>query len=138
MNLATLRARLSTDEGLRYKPYVDTVGKVTIGIGHNLTDSGLSEAAVDLIFQEDIDRATSAAATFSWYQGLDEIRQMIVVCMVFNMGLGGFSQFRMAISALQSGDFAAAADDFLLSQWAKQVGNRAKVYAQIIRSGVWQ
>jgi lysozyme len=33
-----LLEQLKRDEGLRLKPYVDTVGKVTIGYGTNLTD----------------------------------------------------------------------------------------------------
>ena len=33
--------QLTRDEGIRNKPYVDTVGKVTIGVGRNLSDVGL-------------------------------------------------------------------------------------------------
>ena len=40
---ALVKPLTKINEGLRSKPYVDTVGKVTIGVGRNLTDRGLSE-----------------------------------------------------------------------------------------------
>ena len=39
MNLTEL---LKKHEGIRSKPYKDTVGKITIGVGRNLDDVGLS------------------------------------------------------------------------------------------------
>ena len=49
MNRDRLRAQLVLHEGSRLKPYRDTVGKLTIGIGRNLDDVGLSEDEVDYL-----------------------------------------------------------------------------------------
>ena len=34
--------QLRRDEGVRFKPYQDTVGKWTIGVGRNLSDKGIN------------------------------------------------------------------------------------------------
>lgn len=49
-DMAMLLSELSRDEGRRLKPYLDTVGKTTIGVGRNLTDVGISEDECDLPF----------------------------------------------------------------------------------------
>ena len=43
MNKQRLAEQLKVHEGLRLKPYKDTVGKWTIGIGRNLEDKGITE-----------------------------------------------------------------------------------------------
>lgn len=43
MNLTALKEELIRDEGLRLKPYRDTVGKLTIGVGRNLDDVGITK-----------------------------------------------------------------------------------------------
>ena len=42
-----LLAMLERYEGVRLKPYVDTEGKIPIGVGRNLTDGGISSAESD-------------------------------------------------------------------------------------------
>ncbi len=44
-------------EGVRTHPYVDTVGKLTIGVGRNLTDRGLGVDEINLLFETDFDIA---------------------------------------------------------------------------------
>jgi lysozyme len=53
-SLKELRAQLYVDEGLRLKPYRDTVGHLTIGIGHNLDAKPISNRAADVILEDDI------------------------------------------------------------------------------------
>ena len=52
--LTAARAELIADEGLRLKPYTDTVGKITIGIGRNLTDVGISKEEAYALCDTDI------------------------------------------------------------------------------------
>ena len=54
MNYTRLREVLTDHEGIKYKPYKCTAGKLTIGIGHNLDDRGVSPAVVDLMYEEDV------------------------------------------------------------------------------------
>jgi lysozyme len=58
-----------------------------------------------------------------------------MVELVFNLGIGELRGFVDALSALGTGDFAGAAADFMDSEWAKEVGNRAVVLTQMIASG---
>jgi lysozyme len=46
---AVLLKRLFDEESLQLKPYTDSVGKLTIGIGRNLTDNGITNQRL-LIF----------------------------------------------------------------------------------------
>ena len=130
-----LSGRLTRTEGRRTRPYVDTVGKVTIGIGHNLTDKGIPDSVVDELLKIDIDDATKAAETIPIYNQLDSIRQTVLVDMVFNMGLESLLQFVNMLSAIKRRDYEAAAINMLSSKWAHQVGSRAIELAQIMRTG---
>ncbi|KVL84191.1 glycoside hydrolase family protein [Burkholderia stagnalis] len=131
-----LIAELSRDEGRRLKPYVDTVGKTTIGVGRNLSDVGISDAECDGMLSSDIDRTIAwLDRNLSWWRQLDAVRQRVVINMAFNMG-GGLLSFVNTLAAMRRGDYAAAADGMLASKWAGQVGARAQRLASMMRAGV--
>ena len=48
---------LTRSDGLRLKPYRDSAGKLTIGVGRNLDDNGISEAEARLLLARDVDDA---------------------------------------------------------------------------------
>ena len=131
-----LKERLSRTEGVRDRPYVDTVGKITIGIGHNLTDRGITQSTIDSIFTEDISQAEIDANRLGApYVNLDPIRQTVLIDMVFNMGRDKLLEFHKFLGYLSRRDYQGAADEMLLSTWARQVGARAVELANIIRTG---
>jgi lysozyme len=132
-----LAEQLTRDEDDREFPYVDTVGKITIGIGHNLTDRGLSKAARQFILAEDIAEVRAQLAPFAWYQGLDPVRQGALENMAFNLG-GGLLHFPTMIHYLSVHDYANAKVAALDSKWAKQVGDRAYRLARQLETGEWQ
>ncbi|MBU9549946.1 glycoside hydrolase family protein [Burkholderia multivorans] len=134
-DLKQLIVELSRDEGRRLKPYVDTVGKTTIGVGRNLTDVGITDAECDLLLSNDIDRTVAwLDRNLSWWRQLDAVRQRVIVNMAFNMG-GSLLTFTNTLSAMKRGDYASAADGMLNSLWARQVGARATRLANMMRSG---
>ena len=47
---------LKRHEGLRLKPYQDTIGKLTIGYGRNLDDRGISKEEAEYLLRNDISR----------------------------------------------------------------------------------
>ncbi len=49
-----LTARLIRYEGLRLKPYRDTAGHLTIGVGRNLDGAGVDRAEAMLLLKNDI------------------------------------------------------------------------------------
>lgn len=133
---ATLREQLKRDEGLRLKPYADSVGKITIGYGRNLSDSGITQLEAADMLDHDIERHVSdLLRTFPFVIGLDAVRQIVLANMAFNMGvptLAGFSQMWQAIKA---GDYESAAREMLDSTWAQQVGDRAQRLASAMATG---
>lgn len=135
----TLRDQLIRDEGLRLKPYKDGVGKLTIGVGRNLDDVGLSLGEAEYLLDNDIRRATSdVVARIPWCHTLDDVRFAVLVNMSFNLGIGGLLGFTKALAAMEKGEWQAAANAMLDSKWRRQVGIRAERLARQMETGVWQ
>ncbi|MBR8244793.1 glycoside hydrolase family protein [Burkholderia multivorans] len=132
---AKLKAELTLDEGRRSRIYVDTVGKVSGGIGRNLTDKGFRDNEIDLMYQNDIAETEAwLDRNLPWWRSLDPVRQRVMMNMAFNMQ-GKLLTFVNTLAAMKRGDYAAAADGMLNSLWARQVGARATRLAAMMRSG---
>ena len=132
---ARLVALLERHEGRRKFPYTDTVGKCTIGVGRNLTEVGVSDAMIDGMLDEDIDRTAAALERqFAWFATLDPVRQRALVDMGF-MGPAKLLEFRQLIAAFARKDYDAAAAAMLDSLWARQVKGRAVELAEMVRTG---
>jgi lysozyme len=134
-------------ENLRTKPYLDCCGrewrkcecakkgKLTIGVGRNLDDGGISRQEALLLRDNDIESARrEATQAFPWFVQLSTVRQEVVLNMLFNLGLPRFAAFGRMIAAIQQGDFNQAASQMLASKWASQVGRRAAELAEMMRS----
>lgn len=136
MNKDKMVAQLVLHEGLRQFPYKDTVGKLTIGVGRNLTDKGLSHPEIHLLLSNDIQGSWDGLTTsLPWVKALDEARQRVLLDMAFNLGLQGLLKFKATLAAVKRGDYYAAADHMMKSKWAKQVGPRAVRLAHMMREG---
>lgn len=129
-----LKNLLLRHEGLRFFPYLDTVGKTTIGIGRNLTDVGISELEAMGMLTADIERAVKDCVDkFPWFQSISVVRQDVVTSMVFNLGIEKFQEFKGTIGAIVNGNYGLAADRMLESLWARQVGHRAQELSSMMR-----
>lgn len=129
---------LVQDEGLRFKPYKDTVGKITIGVGRNLTDKGLSLAEIEYLLDNDItDCKKELDKALPWWRKLSEARQAVFISMVFNMGLYGWLGFHTTLALIEAGDYTGAAEHMLQSKWADQVGDRAIRLSRMMATGQW-
>ncbi len=136
MNPDRLKATLVVDEGLRLKPYWDSVSKLTIGVGRNLDDRGITKTEAMYLLNRDITQATrDAKRAVENFLELSDVRQEIIVNMVFNMGLTRFKGFRNTIKAIEAKDYELASIEMLDSLWARQVGPRAKRLARRMRTG---
>jgi lysozyme len=60
--------------------------------------------------------------------------QGVLTEMVFNLGKTGLSEFKNFLAHIKQRDFDAASEEMLRSAWAKQVGDRAKTLAAVIKS----
>jgi len=136
MNRDVLVYQLVIDEGLRLKPYKDTVGKTTIGVGRNLDDVGISKSEAMSLLGADIDRVVAQLdATFPWWRNMTDARQQALANMTFNLGIEKLKGFKNTLAAMQSGDYAAAANGMRSSLWARQVGARAERLAKMMENG---
>ena len=136
MNVPQLLAELERDEGMRLEPYRDTVGKLTIGVGRNLDDMGISEAEARFMLANDAKRAErDARRALPSFDELSETRQRALVNMTFNLGLPGLLKFTDMLAALAAHDYERAAAEALDSRWARQVGERAERIATMIKEG---
>lgn len=137
MSSDRLRDRIVRHEGLRLKPYQDTVGKLTIGVGRNLDDVGITHAEAMHMLDNDIARCMAELDNHApWWRSLDETRHGVLIEMCFNLGIHGLLGFRNTLKAVREGRYDDAADGMLQSKWAKQVKGRAAALARIMRTGV--
>ena len=136
MDRERLAAQLRLHEGVEHKPYKCTAGYLTIGVGRNIEERGLSDDEIDYILNNDVDIAASElASTFDWFAGLDDVRMRVVVDMVFNLGMPRFKQFQNMLAAIEAQDWPEAAAQMMDSRWAKQVGARAERLRDMMETG---
>lgn len=131
---AELMADLKRDEGLRLKPYRDSVGKLTIGYGRNLDDNGITEDEAGMLLDFDVTVVTTELdRVLPWWRAMPLPARRGLANMCFNLGLPRLRGFVKMLAALRSGDWYAAADEALDSRWARQVGARADRIARLYR-----
>jgi len=131
-----LRQAVMVSEGLRLKPYRDTVGKLTIGYGRNLDDVGISKLEAEVLLDHDLASVEQECrAAFPWFSGLNEVRQRVIVEMAFNLGIAGVGKFVRMAAALADQQYDEAAAQMLTSRWSAQVGARAVRLADQMRTG---
>ena len=123
-------------EGLRRLAYEDSVGVLTIGVGRNIEEVGLSDDEIYYLLKNDIRRCeTELHNSFRWYKDLDQVRQEAMINLCFNLGITKLRKFKLALRAMEVKDYEDAADEFLDSLWATQVGQRAVEVTYMIRFG---
>ncbi len=125
MNLDMLINSLIANEGMKLKPYRDTVGKLTIGVGRNLDDEGITKEEALILLNNDITRLIKQLTLIPSFSQLSEPRQRVIVEMAFNLGLEGLMKFKDMWKAIEHKDWESAAKEMSDSLWAKQVGQRA-------------
>ena len=134
----TLKEMLRLHEGVRSKSYICSAGYETIGVGRNISESGLglSDDEIDYLLDNDIKRVKEELQeTYFWFGGLNEALQDAMVDICFNLGLTKLRGFVNALTAMSREQFDVAADEFLDSRWAEQVGQRANRVTEMIRTG---
>ena len=130
--------QLKIHEGMKLKPYKCTAGKLTIGIGRNLEDVGISMEEANMLLRHDIQEATRQLLhAFPWMDDFNDARISAMINFTFNVGIGTVKKFENTLSYMQSGEWNKAADEMMDSRWARQVGNRAIEVTEQIRTGKW-
>ena len=135
MNAEELTKQLFRDEGLRLKPYRDSLQVLTIGVGRNLDDRGITEAEAKFLLMNDIAIVEKELNALPIYRKMDDVRQTVLANLSFNIGVPRLLKFRKLWMALDAGDYHKAADEMLDSTWAQQVGLRAVRLSGMMRTG---
>ncbi len=126
-------------EGLRLKPYQDSAGKLTIGAGRCLDTRGISEEeAMHLLANDIVSTYRELGERVALFNHLDDVRQLALVSMAFNLGVDGLLGFKNLLAALLLKHYDLAAEAALDSKWARQVGHRAVETAEMLRTGELQ
>lgn len=134
---------LTRHEDIRLKPYRCTSGKLSIGVGRNLDDVGISVSEAQLMALNDITRVNADLdRELPWWRELSETRRLVLQDMCFNMGIGnrkrGLLSFVNTLEHIRRGRFDEAAQGMLASKWAVQVGRgpgqRAHRLAEMMRT----
>ncbi len=156
---AHVRKIVRDNEGHRPHVYTDTQGHPTVGIGFNLDRSdarakltavgaeydavrsgkaSLNEKQINALFSSDLAGAEhNARKLVKNYDQLAPARKGVVTDMIFNLGPGGFAQFKGTIRAIEQGDFQSAAQHMQHSGWYEQTGDRAKRDVARMQTAHW-
>ncbi len=133
--LADMEALLEQQEGFRANPYRDSRGFLTIGFGTNL-DAGITREQAEALMDCQLAANEAALQAYPWFAGLDEVRRGVIENMAYNIGVSGVLEFKDMLAAIEAKDWPEAARQMRASKWAVQVGDRAKVLARIMETGV--
>ncbi len=133
------RALLSLHEGRVRHAYKDSLGYLTIGVGHLIDErkgGGLPEGIIDALLDYDIrEHWDRLVALCPWVERLDDVRQYVLLDMTFNLGgLEGWPIFRKQV---EQGRYAAAAANMRSTKWASQVKSRAVRLSAMMETGEW-
>jgi lysozyme len=138
VNRERMAEQLILHEGLKLKPYRCTEGYLTVLVGFNIDARGWKELSRILgrevgletvftredamkVLMEDIIRFEKATVVqFPEYKKLSEVRQRVVLDMVFNMGFR-VQSFVNTKAAIIAGNWSKAARGLYSSKWANQV-----------------
>lgn len=153
MTITTVAELIEAHEGTRPFVYDDAtgqqivpgytvIGHPTIGTGRALDTHGIDGEEAAALLKTDISYAEHAlVGLLGWPQAsmssLGEPRHAALVDMAFELGAAGLAKFTHMIAAVKAGDWETAAAEALASEWAAQVPARAKMDAEILRTGEW-
>lgn len=144
--------RLEFHEGCVLKPYTCTMGKCTIGIGHNVEArdwtpdekkaignwrKGITRNAALMILRNDVDICLNDLKKLGFWYYLDDERQYALLDLCFQLGWNGLNKFKKMLEAIRVKDYPEAARQCLDSNYAKQTPTRAKRIAYLIKCAKW-
>ena len=136
LNRQLLKDELIRDEGLKLKPYRCTAGKLTIGVGRNLDDVGISASEAMMLLDHDIERVLAQLNMhLPWWHKLSENRARVLINMAFQLGINGLLKFKNTLTLIQAEKYQDAAKAMLDSKWAQQTPNRARRLAKMMEEG---
>jgi lysozyme len=131
-----LKGLLLKHESFKPFVYTDTTHHLTIGIGRNLSDRGISQDEALILLDDDIFYFSSKLSTLlPYFDKFDDNRKICIVDLCFNLGIRGLLGFKEMLAALERKDYESAATEILNSKGATQCVERYQELAYIMRTG---
>jgi lysozyme len=138
---AKVRDLLTWHEGRVPWAYHDSLGFLTIGIGHLIDrrkGGKLPDPIIDALFDYDLKQHSEELfRALPWARDLDPVRQAVLIDMAFNLGISGLLGFHNTLGAVRDKRWQDAARGMLASKWATQVGRRASRLSGMMLTGEW-
>ena len=107
---------LKRHEGVRDKVYMCSAGYETIGVGRNISESGLGLAddEIDYLLSNDIRRCRRRAdrRVRMVLKILDSVRQEALIDLSFNIGQTKLRKFVKALGHMADGNYEEAGQEF--------------------------
>jgi lysozyme len=129
---------LKRHEGVKSHVYLCSAGYETIGVGRNISNTGMGlfDDEVDYLLENDIARVIKELSSeYPWFTDLDDVRKDAIIDISFNLGATRLRGFRRALAAMEVADYTLAAKEFLDSKWSRDVKGRAHELASMIATG---
>ena len=133
--METLKSRIKGHEGFRPEPSRDA-GGWSIGYGHYIGNGQccqISKQVADLVLDEDVHRATYEYLSLGLE--LNQVRQEVVIELIFWHGLKGWLGFVLANAALEKKHFDIVADEMMDSNSGRDHPTRMDKLAELMRTG---
>ena len=149
---------IAIHEGISLNVYQDHLGIHTVGIGRNLEDRGITDGELSYINKTMDDIYEGGLTEEEAYylcmndiaivekellnskpivNQLNDVRQMVLVDMAFNMGVPRLKLFKNMWLAIEKVNYPLACEEMIDSRWASQVGNRAMKLSLAMKNGEW-
>ena len=139
--LTRLRTLLTKHEGVVEHAYQDSLGYWTIGVGHLIDKrkgGKLPAPFIEALLDYDImEKARPLYDKLPWMLRLDEVRQIVLLDMAFNLGVEGLLKWKNTLADVQHGRYKEAAQRMRGSLWARQVKSRAVRLCRMMETGEW-
>ena len=129
---------LKRHEGVKSHVYKCSAGYESIGVGRNIskTGLGLSEDEVQYLLESDISRVIKELSSeYPWFNALDDVRKDAMIDISFNLGATRLRGFKRALAAMDAADYKTASLEFLDSKWSRDVKGRSTELAYMIEMG---
>lgn len=139
-----IMAMIEQHEGKRYKPYKDSLGLWTVGVGHLIGDGKtlppemnrtFTEEEIQQMFVKDYMHHKNAAEKIPGYDNLNDNGKAGLIDLTFNMGPTWWKKWPRFTEAVKNGDVSSMVESLRNSKWYTQVGNRAEKVVSLIKNG---
>jgi len=146
---AHLEAQLAVEEGNRSLLYDDATGEtfikgmtlqgnLTVGDGINVM-TGFDAEELAWIESHRIDKARALLAPYAWFSTQDEVRQVAVADLAYNLGVRGLMGWPKFLADMTAKDYASAVAEIRSNtKWVGEVHPaRASRIEGMILTGQW-